>query len=91
MEQVRLVDTLQRFLERIPRSLVVKGCCGAEVCSSLSFVLQRKARISRRHVLGDAVVGGSQFVNRSSKRYFHNSCLYNVLHRTGAGTVTKPS
>lgn len=57
----------------------------------LSFVLQSKAEISRRHVLGDAVVGGSHFVNRSSQRYFHNSCLYNVLHRTAAGTVTKQS
>lgn len=56
-----------------------------------SFVLQRKAGISLRHVLGDAVVGGSHFVNRSSQRYFHNSCLYNVLHRTAAGMVEKLS
>lgn len=77
VEQLRLVDTLRLFLGRIPWSQVVKDCCGSEVCASLSFVLQRKAGISRRHVLGDAVVGGSHFVNRSSQRYFHNSCLYN--------------
>lgn len=34
VEQFKLVDTLQRSLGRIPRSLVGRDCCGSEVCAS---------------------------------------------------------
>lgn len=66
------------------------------LCIFLALFCRAKQGSLSRHVLSDAVVGGSHVVNRSWQRYFHNTCLcyqrfYNVLHTTAACTVTKVS
>lgn len=102
--QLWLVDPLQCSLGRIilhvdTQFWVFGGkrlLLGCGLCIHLALFCRAKQGSFSRHVLSDAVVGGSHFVNRSEQRYFHNTCLcyqwlYNVLRRTAACTVTKLS
>lgn len=67
---------------------------GCGLCIHLALFCRAERGSLSRHVLSDAVVGGSHFVNRSEQRYFHSTCLcyrwlYNVLQGTAACMVTK--